>query len=576
MKSFNAVFFLIIWIVSLNSLGAQTLENDTLIIGDNPVKWVGLGDTCTLSVYMKNSIQYQGWQIPVGFLPYTTDSAGLHSSLVLDSVITANSVMLTTPVPWMFRVFFDNNYEWDNAIQCGTAGVIHFTEPYFLDPGTWTVFDIAFNIPENAAPQTVIIDSTYASWTAGGIKHHFSVTANNLTQYPMTKACTLSIGGHLWNDTLIIGHFTGYPGQQVVIPIYMKNTATPVSVWNIPITFGNGSAPLVCDSIHYITGEWNVSLATVLNIDNIGQNICYGGFAMASNPAGYHKVMELFMTIDTAAVPQTVIIDTTTYGSFESYSVNSTKVTNVQPGSIQIRGSLPGDSLKIRDRSIHPGVHISMPIDIKTSVDVMAWEIPLSFGDGDDGIYLDSISFIDAWLGYAVIDNVDQKCLIEGEADPPKPAGQHKVATLWLTGISQGTYWIDTTTFDFGTDAIKTYGINSGGNWYMTRVKPGYCQVIVGINEDAHQVTDKGGYVYPTIACAGSNINISYYMPAYGNLVVSLYDAIGRKMKTIFSGNKGAGSMEIPFNTKDLPDGVYFICIKRTDESLMNKIVVTR
>lgn len=576
MEKINAIICLLVLIVSISALDAQVLEDDTLIIGDSPVKWVGLGDTCTLTVYMKNSIEYEGWQIPVEFYPYTADSSVLHTSLTLDSIMTANSVMMTTPIPWMFRSFFDNNYEWDNAIQCGAAGAIHFFEPIYLSPGAWTVFEIAFNISENAIPQTVIIDTTNASWVSGGPKNDFIVTAYSTTRYPMVRSCTLSIGGHLWNDTLIIGDVVGYPGQQVAVPIYMKNVATPISAWNMPITFGNGSAPLVCDSIHYMTGEWNVSLATVLNIDNTGQNICYGGFTITPNPAGYHKVMELFITIDGAATAQTVVIDTTTYSSFGRYSVNSTRITNVRSGSIQIRNLLAGDSLKIKDRSIHPGQHISMPIDIKTSVDVMAWEIPLSFGTGTAGIYLDSISFIDAWAGYAIIDNINQKCLVEGVAEPANPAGEHRVATLWFTGLFQGTYWVDTTTYDFGTDAIKRYGINSSGNWYMTRVKPGYLQVLVGIEEQIQQNAGMNNGVYPTVVRSGSDINIRYSMPKSGDIMISLYDAAGRKINTIYRGNSEAGSTELPFNTRNLPNGVYFVCIKYEDESLMNKIIITR
>lgn len=563
----------------------RNIVDDTLIVGDNAVVWVDPGDVCTLSVYMKNTKYYQGMQVPVEFFPYSADSAALNLALELDSTAMQNSVMYDTPDQWDFIAPFDNNYEWDNAVQGGVAGIVWISPPpESLPPGTWTVCEYHFRINSDARPQTIIVDSTAARWTSGGPLNRYIVTMGGMSWKTATRPCTLSIGGHLWNDTLIIGNVVGYPGDTVRVPVYMKNAATGIGSWNIPFSFGDGSMPVICDSINYLAKDptWNYFMLSLLGIDNSNQNCVYGGFGFSANPPGFHKILELKMIIDEDASPQVIVIDTTTTSSWGSYSVNSTRITNVIPGSITIKGKLPNDTLIVIDRMIHPGTHVDVPLYLRSTVDITTWQIPLVYGDGSSPVVLDSISFIGAWPFFSCskyIDDAAQKCAIDGLAWPsPNGPGYHLVGTLHfycLPTAPLSSITIDTTTHDFGLDAAMSYNIMSDGTDYTTIVRPGHLYIIIGTEENEERAIPYQG-VYPTVVRAGSPMSITWSAPTACRIRIRMYDVVGRYVTQIYDGSPDRGILDMSFRTVNLPAGIYFVRIESDEKETVHKVIITK
>jgi len=57
---------------------------------------------------------------------------------------------------------------------------------------------------------------------------------------------------------------------------------------------------------------------------------------------------------------------------------------------------------------------------------------------------------------------------------------------------------------------------------------------------------------------------IKYSLTEASSVKLLLYDALGRKVKDLFTGRQNAGVHEINFNASDLTSGVYFYSIEAT------------
>lgn len=137
----------------------------------------------------------------------------------------------------------------------------------------------------------------------------------------------------LENDTLYIGNVTGSAGQQVMVPVYIKTTAS-YQGWQIPINFGFGQSPVYCDSVSTsgtVMETWAFQAPFTNN--NEWDNVQTCGIAGLVNfmggsiPAGYYQVMKMFFTIDGGASAQTIPLDTTTSRWYDGGPPNSYIVT---------------------------------------------------------------------------------------------------------------------------------------------------------------------------------------------------------------------------------------------------------
>ena len=76
-----------------------------------------------------------------------------------------------------------------------------------------------------------------------------------------------------------------------------------------------------------------------------------------------------------------------------------------------------------------------------------------------------------------------------------------------------------------------------------------------------------------------NSTTISYTLPEAGNVTVEVYNSLGMKVKTLFSGLQGAGSQRVVFNTDNALPGVYFYHItvqgETKDFSTVKRMIVT-
>lgn len=152
------------------------------------------------------------------------------------------------------------------------------------------------------------------------------------------------------DDTLFIGSATALAAEQVVIPVYLKTTHH-VQGWQVPILFGSGETPAVCDSVSTVgtvMENWVFKAPFTNNYewDNV-QTCGIAGlkdWMAGSIDPGYHLVMNLYFTIDDSPTLGTYALDTTRAswsqgGPLNAYiiTVSSTSyITNVVPGELTI------------------------------------------------------------------------------------------------------------------------------------------------------------------------------------------------------------------------------------------------
>lgn len=169
------------------------------------------------------------------------------------------------------------------------------------------------------------------------------------------------------DDTLFIGDVSGQPGEQIFLDVTIKNSVDYAG-WQIPIRFGNGNAPVVCDSVSLIgsimtdttfrPGGWDFIAPHVNNNEWNGVQTCgVAGIVWMTPPAqdlppGDYEVMRLFFTISDTASTQTIPLDTVTTPWYDggppiSYLVvvppGYSRITHVAQGAIHIESGCAED-----------------------------------------------------------------------------------------------------------------------------------------------------------------------------------------------------------------------------------------
>ena len=193
------------------TLQAQALlPNDTLYIGSATA---AANEHFVIPIHIKTTQNYQGWQIPLNFGDGTTP-------VVCDSITTTGTVMES----WVFQAPFINNTQWDNVQNCGIAGIIDWTGGS-IAPGYYLAMNAHFTVNGSPAIGTYQIDTTHASWYAGGPQNAYIVTVGGssyITQVVQGEINIVPVGIKEHSDRYANIPFEVYPsvlvaGQDVQI-----------------------------------------------------------------------------------------------------------------------------------------------------------------------------------------------------------------------------------------------------------------------------------------------------------------------------------------------------------------------
>ncbi len=177
---------LTLFVLSGSTAVAQNvLPNDTLKIGSA----VGRpGAVVVVPVYMRSSVEYQGWTLPIKF-------GNGDRPITCDSISMVGSCMQSIPKKWDFIAPFVNNNDWDNVQTLGVAGVVDFSMQQKLPAGNWLAMKLYFTISDTARSQTIRIDTTRCSWTRGSPPQSFTIVVNFQSYLARVSPGSITITG---------------------------------------------------------------------------------------------------------------------------------------------------------------------------------------------------------------------------------------------------------------------------------------------------------------------------------------------------------------------------------------------
>jgi 3D (Asp-Asp-Asp) domain-containing protein len=263
---------------------------------------------------------------------------------------------------------------------------------------------------------------------------------------------------------------------------------------------------------------------------------------------------------------------------------------------------LDNDTLYIGNAIGSPGDTVVVSIDIVTSEPYAGWQVPINFGDGDTPLFADSMDFEGSIMtdttfrpgGWDFIapfvnnnewDNV-QTCGVAGIVwiSPPTqdlPAGSYHIMNL--------IFFIDDTA-SAQTILLDTLGSAwyAGGpvNHYIVVIPPGHSRythvvrgsveiVATGVDENQEQGISNAVFtVYPSVVARGSRVCIDYMDSESKYCQIALFNAAGRKISNIYSGNPEIVKIELDHKIKSIPSGIYFIVADTGDKISGRKLII--
>jgi hypothetical protein len=72
------------------------------------------------------------------------------------------------------------------------------------------------------------------------------------------------------------------------------------------------------------------------------------------------------------------------------------------------------------------------------------------------------------------------------------------------------------------------------------------------------------------------NTTIKYSVPKQSNVIMKIYDALGKEIITLVNENKNEGNYSVEFNSKNLISGVYFYRLAAGQFSQVKKMILIK
>ena len=175
---------------------------------------------------------------------------------------------------------------------------------------------------------------------------------------------------------------------------------------------------------------------------------------------------------------------------------------------------------------------------------------------GDLGITINSGSFY-----FAVENKVDDNPGMTLDGGSP----QHHVS--WMYTVFQGE--IDPKWAEFD-DIDAGLGVNLGDSVDLILRVKGMAPGGTGIVE----LTPHKAELTPSATIVASGGTINYALAEATDVQISLWDALGRPVKTLYTGHADAGEHTLTWDASALPSGAYFIRLKTLNTVSTAKVVL--
>jgi hypothetical protein len=126
-------------------------------------------------------------------------------------------------------------------------------------------------------------------------------------------------------------------------------------------------------------------------------------------------------------------------------------------------------------------------------------------------------------------------------------------------------------------DALTTYlAANAGGKLGINVKAHNYLPYAGEIDITGTGISNKIDIVLNKNFVIGKSNTISYSLSTQGMVYISIYDARGALVKTLVNELQSAGDHSIPFSSKNLSNGIYYLRMTADNNKLTEKFVVTK
>ncbi len=125
--------------------------------------------------------------------------------------------------------------------------------------------------------------------------------------------------------------------------------------------------------------------------------------------------------------------------------------------------------------------------------------------------------------------------------------------------------------FDFAVCGTNLFASTEGGIWRRP-----LSEMITGVSPSSGRVPDRFGLQQNYPNPCNPSTRISYSVPIKVNVVLKIYDVLGREVATLVNEEKPAGDYAVQWNTEGMPSGVYFYRIHAGTFTATKKVLLLR
>lgn len=400
---------------------------------------------------------------------------------------------------------------------------------------------------------------------------------------------SISVGDSLWLDSIAT-----HSGQAVVCDINFLN---PDSLNGIDLPLQYGDPDFVIDSVSFVGSRVEGILSTGYELTPASATLHVHALNMTGTSVGPGRglLARIFARVPDEYSTRLLTIDTT-YIIPASHAIfvnrrNASFTPQFHPGHIDNTYS-PGlnDSLWLDTAEVDAGQTVTIAVHARNEQPVLSIKLPLTYHSDD--LVFDSVSVVGTRASAAVVndafvnDAAKEVLLSLGFAESALLSiGTGPVATLYFTSLTGGTS--TAVTLDTTTIGATPLHFQLGAAFDHVKSYPDFVPGLIRLDPPSAAENDHSSL--PVRFSLEQNqpnpfnptTTIAFALPKASDVTLDVYNVLGQKVRTLFSGHLPAGYHQVVFDGRDghsgeLASGVYLYRIKTETQTDAKKMVLMK
>ncbi len=227
-------------------------------------------------------------------------------------------------------------------------------------------------------------------------------------------------------------------------------------------------------------------------------------------------------------------------------------------------------SVSLAEAVAQPGQKITVPVYLNTRQPVagLQWELE----DQCHAVSLDSISSENAFADFKFL-HYQNRILIAGPQNQLLPVGEYKLCELSLTVSASINTDVDTLFFKEPVMAVSRNGRQANwATWNSAQITLTRTRTDHGDAQSPDCYALEQNYPNPF----NQETVFRFSLRKSGPVTLTLYDRVGREIKTLLQGFYTPGSHEFRWHADHLASGTYFVRLRANDYSITRKILLLK